>query len=159
MRVHSFDFKVWFKNRRAKCRQLQKQNQQQQTSSSSSTSVTQTTTSSSGNLGSIVEFDFDIIFRAFFSDVGKITTIAMTKMKTKPTTTTNCSTNMWDDYREHNCFIQNWILNIYFSIFSGANNSQTASTSTLLESPNYFKMSQNIFSSPTHTVNIETKNK
>ncbi|XP_031628088.1 homeobox protein otx5-B-like [Contarinia nasturtii] len=101
---------VWFKNRRAKCRQIQKQNQQQQTSSSTTSntqSATTTTTAASG--------------------IGKIRTVPMTKMKAKPTTNiSNCATN-------------------------SPINSPTTSAPSLLDSPNYFKMTQNIFTTPSHT--------
>ncbi|XP_055303402.1 homeobox protein OTX2-like isoform X2 [Sitodiplosis mosellana] len=62
------------------------------------------------------------------SGVGKIRTVPMTKMKAKTTTSTlNCSTN------------------------SLTNSQSTPTQSILHDSPNNFRMPQNIFSSSTHT--------
>lgn len=51
--LHSFHFQVWFKNRRAKCRQLQKHQQHHQTNSSGSSATTTTSISTVSSLANI----------------------------------------------------------------------------------------------------------
>lgn len=112
--------KVWFKNRRAKCRQIQKQNQQQQqqTSTSPMTSVTTTTTSSLTSPGKrdmiffsgfysnifflITKDNFNVLLNdcSINSGIGKIRTVPLTKMKPKTATTIlSSSTNRYRSFK------------------------------------------------------------
>lgn len=96
--LFSTKFKVWFKNRRAKCRQLQKQHQQQLLNSSTgstnnSESKTSTTTTgkysifnSIGNYYSLPDDQYHD-----FTDTEKIRAVPVNKMKEKSTAQTASS--------------------------------------------------------------------